>query len=206
MSNNSNLTRTACAECDLLIALPEIRDGQRANCPRCGNLLTQHTPQGFERAAAFAIAAVVFLMIAMAFPFLALSSSGLENVMTLPQAALSVYRNHSPVLALIVFVGIIGAPTILLTSLLALTVPLVLQRPVPWLPAAGKLVTILSEWNMVEVFVIGVIVSLVKIGHLAHVIIGLSFWAYLAFAFCLTAALSGLDRLEVWRAIEAQSA
>jgi paraquat-inducible protein A len=55
----------------------------------------------------------------------------------------------------------------------------------------------------VEVFVVGTIVSLVKIAKLATVILGLSFWAYVAFAICLTAALSGLDRLQVWAAIEA---
>jgi paraquat-inducible protein A len=55
---------------------------------------------------------------------------------------------------------------------------------------------------MVEVFIIGVIVSLVKIGHMAHVILGASFWSYVGFAICFTAALSGLDRLSVWREIE----
>jgi paraquat-inducible protein A len=47
-----------------------------------------------------------------------------------------------------------------------------------------------------------VIVSLVKIGQMATVIIGISFWAYAAFTICFTAAVSSLDRLEVWDEIE----
>jgi paraquat-inducible protein A len=43
----------------------------------------------------------------------------------------------------------------------------------------------------------------VKIAKLATVILGLSFWAYILFAICLTASLSGLDRLQVWKAIDA---
>lgn len=198
--------QTACAECDLLIAVPEIREGERATCPRCDHVLTRRPRQGFERAAAFAIASCVFFTVSLLFPFMAFSSSGVENVMTLPEAALSIYRNHYPLLAAVVFVGIIGAPMVLLAGLLALALPLVLQRPAPWLKQAGKLVFFLNEWSMVEVFMIGVIVSLVKIAHLATVIIGLSFWAYVLFALCMTAALSGLDRIQVWRAIEAQSA
>jgi paraquat-inducible protein A len=58
---------------------------------------------------------------------------------------------------------------------------------------------------MVEVFVIGVIVSLVKIGHMATVVLGLSFWSYVAFSVCFTAAMASLDRLEVWREIEGYS-
>jgi paraquat-inducible protein A len=56
---------------------------------------------------------------------------------------------------------------------------------------------------MVEVFVIGVLVSLVKIGAMATVVLGISFWAYVGFAVCFTASLSSLDRLQMWREIEA---
>jgi paraquat-inducible protein A len=202
---DSKMTQTACAECDLLIAVPDIQEREQATCPRCGHMLTQRPKQGLERAAAFAFAGCVFLIISLLYPFLAFSSSGVENVMTLPRAALSIYQNQGPELAAIMFVAIIGAPVILLGGLIALTLPLLLQRPAPWLRGAGKLVFTLKNWSMVEVFIIAVIVSLEKIAHLATVIIGLSFWSYVLFAICLTSALSGLDRLQVWRAIEAQT-
>ena len=44
--------------------------------------------------------------------------------------------------------------------------------------------------------------SLVKIGHMAHVFLGLSFWSYIAFALCMLAAMASLDRIEVWSEIE----
>jgi paraquat-inducible protein A len=68
--------------------------------------------------------------------------------------------------------------------------------------AAGRLVFTLEPWSMAEVFVIGAIVSLVKIAAMAGVVLGLSFWAYIAFCVCFTAALSSLDRAYVWDAIE----
>ena len=71
---------------------------------------------------------------------------------------------------------------------------------------AGKLLFFLSPWGMSEVFVIGVIVSLVKLHHMAHVVLGVSFWAYVAFTLCFTAAMSSLDRFEVWEEIERCSA
>ncbi len=201
-----SLNQTACEECDLLIAVPEIRDGERANCPRCGSVITQQPRQGTQRALAFTIAACVFLAISMSYPFLSFSRSGIENVMTLPQAALVIYEEGSRALAALIFMSIIGAPAMLLAALLALTAPLVLERPAPWLPRAGKLVFIFSQWSMVEVFIIGAIVSLVKIAKLATVVLGISFWAYIIFTLCLTAALSGLDRFQMWRAIEERTA
>jgi paraquat-inducible protein A len=55
---------------------------------------------------------------------------------------------------------------------------------------------------MVEVFCIGVIVSLVKLSDMAKVTLGISFWAYLAFSVLFLMAFSGLDRLTVWNRID----
>jgi paraquat-inducible protein A len=203
MTEISKQTHTACEECDLLVAVPEVREGERAECPRCGHLLTQRPRQGFERALSFALAGCVFFVISLSFPFLSFSSSGIENVMTLPEASIAIYRQHDAILAAIVFVAIIALPIALLVAVIALTLPLVQGLRASWLPQAAKLMFQLNDWAMVEVFVIGAIVSLVKIAHLATVVLGLSFWAYIIFAICLTAAISGLDRMQVWLAIEA---
>ena len=60
----------------------------------------------------------------------------------------------------------------------------------------------LNAWSMVEVFAIGVIVSLVKLAAMAKVTLGPSFWAYLAFTVLFLLAFSAMDRLTVWRDIE----
>lgn len=195
-------THSACEECDLLLAVPALEEGERAACPRCGNVLTERPREGFERALGFSLAGCVFFLLAMAFPFLTLANGGIENVMTLPEASIAIYREGSPILAAILFVCILALPAALMLSVIALVVPLISRRSPGWLPQTARLVFELNDWAMVEVFIIGVIVSLVKIAKLASVIMGLSFWAYIVFAICLTAAISGLDRLQVWNAIE----
>jgi paraquat-inducible protein A len=194
--------RLACVQCDLLLAVPGVREGERASCPRCGHLLWNRAPDALQRSLSFAVAAAVLLVAANAFPFLALEAHGLENVMTLPRSLLELYREGYAPLAAIVFTFIVAVPGLMLLIILALLTPLVRERPAGWLVPAGRLLFQLSPWSMVEVFVIGVIVSLVKIHHMAHVVLGLSFWSYVGFAVCFTAALAGLDRLEVWRRIE----
>ena len=158
------------------MSVPDIDEGQSAACPRCGHLITSRPAHGLQRALAFSIAAAIFLAIALVFPFLSFSSSGVESVMTLPQASFTIYEERSAALAVIIFVAIIGAPALLLLSVLALTLPIVLDKRVTWLRAIGRVVFTLREWNMVDVFIIGVIVSLVKIAKLATVVLGLSFW------------------------------
>jgi paraquat-inducible protein A len=197
--------RIACIECDLLLPTPSLAEGERASCPRCGHHLVAHPPDGLTRSLAFALAASVLLLAACAFPFLALEAKGLQNAVTLPQSALELYRNGREVLALLVLAFIIVVPAALLASLMALLVPLAAGRGAPWLVLAGRLVFSLGAWSMAEVFVIGVIVSLVKLGSMATVVLGISFWSYAAFTLCLVAALASLDRAYVWDLVEQRS-
>ncbi len=195
--------RTACIECDLLVSVADVAEGQRAACPRCGHVLTSLSEDGHNRSLAFALAAVVLLLMSNAFPFLELKASGLEKVMTLPNSAVELYRDGYTTLAVLVLGPIIGIPSLMLVTLMALLVPLRKRRAVPWLVPAGRFFFFLNPWSMVEVFLIGVLVSLVKIGAMATVVIGISFYSYVAFAICFTAALANLDRLQLWREIEA---
>ncbi len=194
--------QTACLECDLFVTVPTLSEGERADCPRCRSRLTARPRDGLLRSLAFAVSAALFLAGAITFPFLSLKAGGLENVMTLPQVAVELYRNDSQVVAGLVMAFILVLPALLIGAVMALLIPLARGRNAPWLVPAGRLIFALSPWSMVEVFVVGAIVSLVKLASMADVVLGLSFWSYAAFSVCLTGALASLDRLYVWDAIE----
>ena len=202
MSETSS-ERIACIECDLIVRIGELGEGQRAACPRCGHVLTSLAPDALTRSLALAMASAVLLAMANSFPFLSLEASGLEKVMTLPRSAIELYRGGYPSIAVLVLGPIVGVPALMLATAIALLVPLRRRQGAPWLVAAGRLLFYLNPWSMAEVFLIGVLVSLVKIGAMATVVLGISFWAYVAFALCFTATLSSLDRVQLWRRIDA---
>lgn len=192
----------ACLHCDLLLPAPALAEGERAGCPRCGAHLVARPRDGLSRSFAFASSAVVFLSIAVLFPFMTMKIGGFENAMTLPQAAIELYRYGMVALSGIVFAFVLAVPTMIVALVLAVVLQLMRGRPAPWLVPAGRLLFGLGTWSMVEVFVIGVIVSLVKLMSLATVVLGIAFWSYAVFGLCLTAALTSLDRAYVWGEIE----
>ncbi len=194
--------RLACLACDLVLRNPSLAEGERALCPRCRHPLKSRPRDGLVRSLAFAVGAATFLATAIAFPFLSLKIGGFDNAMTLLQTAARLYQNGMGELAALVLGFILIIPAALLAAVLALLVPLVRRRNAPWLVPTGRLVFALGPWCMVEVFVIGVIVSLVKLASMATVVLGISFWSYAAFAVCFTASISSLDRMLVWDAIE----
>ncbi len=196
-------TCLACPSCDLMFDVSQLKPGEVARCSRCRHFLTRYLSNELERVTALAIAALVFLIMACSFPFLAFNANGLESAMTLPETVLKLWSYDRYALAALVSAFIITIPAILLSLILLITVSLLLNRHSTWLPHLGRLIYILQEWSMVEVFFIGVLVSLVKISKMATVVIGMSFWAYAVFALLFVLAISSLDRVQCWRRIEA---
>jgi paraquat-inducible protein A len=194
--------RIACIECDLPLSIGTLEPGERAHCPRCGHLISTRVADPLTRSLALATTSLLLLCMANAFPFMSLEASGIEKVMTLPRTAVELHREGYTSLAALVLGMIVAVPALMMATVVMLVIPLRSGRPAPWLVPAGRLLFLLNPWSMVEVFVISVLVSLVKIAELAHVSLGLSFWSYVLFGLCFTATLASLDRLTLWQEIE----
>tara|TARA_R110001599_G_scaffold353231_1_gene591101 strand:- start:187270 stop:187905 length:636 start_codon:yes stop_codon:yes gene_type:complete len=192
----------ACPSCDLLFDVGGLLHGQKASCSRCGCFLTQVRDDGFVKLQSYAIAGLIFLIIGCSFPFLSFESSGLESIMTLPQTAEQLYTQGRPDLSLLVAGFIIFIPAAVLVLLLLLSTCILRQKFYPWMIPTTRLVFHMQSWAMVEVFFIGVLVSLVKIGHMATVVMGISFWGYGAFALLFISAVGCLDRVQYWNELD----
>ena len=101
-------------------------------------MVSSCTTAGFERSLAFALAALILLALANAFPFLALKASGLETVMTLPNTAVDLYSEGYTPLAVLVLGVIVAIPALMLGLLVALLVPLIRGRGAPWRTVASQ--------------------------------------------------------------------
>ena len=193
----------ACPSCDVLFDIALLQEGESAHCSRCGHFLSKHSGDATSKVIAYTSSALMLLVLACCYPFMAFKASGLESLMTLPQTAFKLWHNGMPVLAFLVAAFIIFIPALVLILILVLNIALFTECHYRWLRPAGRLVYTLQNWTMVEVFFIGVLVSLVKVGHMATVVMGLSFWAYAAFSLFFVLSLSTLDRVQCWRRIGA---
>lgn len=202
--HTSNLTEhdIACPGCDLLVHIGGMRDGDRAACPRCGEFLTRFRGDAYNRILAFAIGGLILLLVANSFDFLSFSAGGAGSEITLRETPAALWENGMPLVGVLVGAFIIAVPAIILLVLVALCVPLIIGYSHPLLPRLAKLVLHLHHWSMAEVFIIGVIVSLVKLSSMASVVIGVSFWAYAGFTICFLLAVSNVDRMQTWQRIE----
>ena len=191
----------ACPACDHLFDCPVLQPLEAAHCPRCDHHLTTHNPHAVNHALALAMSGLLLLLCATAYPFLGFAASGQVASMTLLDSAVSLFAFGQPMLAGIVFVLILAGPVCLLACLILLLVALHWQIRSPHLPGVARWLTFLNSWNMVEVFLIGTLVSLVKISSMATVHLGFAFWAFVGFTLCTVASVATIDRVQLWRAI-----
>lgn len=195
----------ACPSCDLMFDVSSLVDGETARCSRCQHFLTTYRADELSRVMAYTISALILLVLACSYPFLQLESGGLESMMTLPETASKLWDYEMPGLALIVAAFIIFLPAFILILILVLVSALIMEWHYSWLRPVGRLIYTLQTWAMVDVFFIGVLVSLVKVGGMASMSMGISFWAYAVFSILFIMSTSGLDRAQCWRRIEVLS-
>jgi paraquat-inducible protein A len=193
----------ACRDCDALYRAPAVREDERVVCPRCHASLFSRRPNFVHRAAALVVAAAFFFILANAFPFLILRADYRESYMHLAGCVSGLQEQGFPVLAAMVGVFTLGAPTLLILALLYVLVPLLRERRLPWALAFCRTIHEARRWNMVEVFLLGVLVSLLKLGNLATLTLGPSFWAFVGLIVCLIAAQAAIDHSELWEQLEA---
>jgi paraquat-inducible protein A len=175
----------ACEECDLLQLATPLAPGSSLRCRRCHAELGRGRTNGPEYALAFTLASAVLLVISNVFPIVGLSVNG-----TWP-------------LAVRVFLTTILMPVLQTVAMLWLLVPLKFGR-VPWHAVEGfRLFQLARPWGMTEVLILGLLVALVKLAHIAKVVPGTALWSFVMLMLLLAAASASFDPRELWSRIYA---
>lgn len=187
-------TVIVCHECDLTVKIPQLKNKQKALCPRCGFQLTQKITTAHNRIIAFSIAALVFLFLSIPFEFLAFSAQGQGQSINILNSVEILAQQDYPALAAIQLLAILVLPSVILLGLLYILLPLQFDLQAYQSERVLKWIYRLIPWSMAEIFLVGVLVSLVKISSMADIGIGLSFYAYIGFTLCMTFALLHVDK------------
>lgn len=193
----------ACPHCDALqyeVALPP---GGVADCTRCGETLYRNPPNGLERTLACALGAAVLFLIANAYPVFGLDAQGgAETTASLFDTVQALWTRGTPSVAVLVFVTIIAAPAIEIAMFIWLLAFLQFGRVAPGSGLAFRTLRQIEQWGMVEVFMLGTLVSLVKLTGIADVDPGPGLYALGGTMALLAAAWAFFDRKAFWDRVE----
>jgi len=189
----------ACHDCDLIHRIKPLPAKGTANCIRCGAVLYKHKPDSLDRTLAFAMAGLILFILANSFPFLGLRIGAQIRETTLITGIYELYVQGMHMIAILVLITTVLAPFIQMMCLFYVLLPLKFGRLPKRLPRVFRFLESVLPWSMMEVFMVGILVSVVKLAKMAKIIPGISLYSFLALIFVLSAMTVSLDAHLIWQ-------
>ena len=195
---------TSCHGCDLLLQAEELPSGSTAFCPRCGSKLHAPKADSVNRTLAFTFMVLLVYFPAVFTPLMTLNALGMETSGSIFDNSILLYRQGYIAVASMVFLTAVLLPFLnpALLFLLAL-----LARIKRWPRVRAWLLRTfqsLEEWGMGEVYLIGVLVTIIKVYSMASILFNLGFFCFVVMVVMNLCALSVLDKSEFWLQIDEQ--
>ncbi|VYU64762.1 membrane integrity-associated transporter subunit PqiA [Metakosakonia massiliensis] len=197
MCEHHHATRhTLCMQCDLLVALPELRHGHKATCPRCGTTLTTEWDEPRTRPTAYALVALFMLLLSNLFPFVNMKVAGVTSEVTLLEIPGVMFSEDYASLGTFFLLFVQLVPAFCLVTILLLVNRVKMSLSLKTFLA--RVLFQLKTWGMAEIFLAGVLVSFVKLMAYGDVGIGSSFIPWCLFCLLQLRTFQCVDRLWLW--------
>ncbi len=197
----------ACASCDWLHYREIINRGARASCERCGHELYTRKPFSVDRTLAASLAGIVFLVLSLSLPFLALTRGGISSSISVLDAVSALWNGDMRWLGVLSLALIAVLPSLRLGLLAWVMMRLRYRMGVkPSMHVALRWAEWIEPWAMAEIFMVGVVVSLVKISALASLSVGPAFWALLGLIITTSLISVFYCKDSVWQLLTRHSA
>ncbi len=146
------------------------------------------------------VASLIVYAVAVSYPFLEMSRAGISNEISVIDSVGVLWESDMHLLAILSGLLILLFPLLRVLLLCGLAGAIYRQRPVgDAFARVARLAQSLEPWSMADIFMLGVIVSLVKVGTLVDISVGAAFWGMTALVVFLTAGAVAACRDSTWQ-------
>jgi paraquat-inducible protein A len=198
----SRMALVICSECDSLQEAPALFEGAVLQCYCCGSRLYASPTGGLDVTLALMLGSLVLYLLANLFPLLTLEIQGLSQTTTITGAAIALFRQDMEVLAVVVWLTSVLLPGLIIFGAVYILSSLRFSLN---LPARRRLLLIISHiqpWGMMDVFILGMLVALVKLSGTADIILGPGIAAFAALVVLFALAMSRLEIRQLWNRLD----
>jgi paraquat-inducible protein A len=195
----------ACPDCDLLLEHKHIEHGEKACCPRCGHVLHAPKRNSVDKTLALALTGLLLFIPANFLPIMTLDTMGFMQAGSIFDGIRVIYESGYLFVALMVALTSFAFPLVKLSLLFYVSLHLKLKRYPHDLPLFMRLYKHLDEWGMLEVYMVGILVAIIKLHHMAHIHYDFGFFCFIGLLFVALASSVSMDEHEFWQRIEERS-
>jgi paraquat-inducible protein A len=204
METRTSTGVVACKVCGQAHGLDRLKPGTHAVCTRCGSTIARRMPASLQVTTAFSLAALILYVPANVFPIMRMEIYGAATDNTVWQGCTRLFDDGQWGIAVIVFLASIFIPLLKIIGLfiLASTTWLHVSRGRLWRTWVYRVIDAVGRWAMLDVFVLAVLVSLVKLQRLATIIPGKGLWAFCGVVVLTLLASASFDSQLIWNSSE----
>ena len=191
----------ACEECDALFARRRLAPGDVARCTRCGSTLGRGHWLEVNGQLALASGALLVFVLGNVNDIITLDLRGVDTPVTLYESIIATWTTGEELVAVLAGATAFLFPLAVILLRLFVLWPLTMGRVGRGFVPAMRALRWVTRWSMVEVFMVGTLVAIVKLAGLASVIPGVGIFSYGVLTLLLAATqAAGLHGL--WRHAE----
>ncbi len=170
-----------CSECHTLHRKIRLKKAQTAYCDVCQNVLYYRHFNLLHKGLALSIATFITFILASIFAIVKIEINGIWQDLTLPFVFVTLFKEDFFVVGLIVSFLIFFIPLLYIVIYTYVMLLLNMKRGYEQIRKLLIVLALLKPWNMIEIFLISILVALVKLVGYAQISFGISFWALIAF-------------------------
>ncbi|MFL9923039.1 paraquat-inducible protein A [Herbaspirillum lusitanum] len=190
----------ACEYCDAVHQRAALALREHASCLRCGSPLYRESSAARRRMLPLVIAALILFCLSNLYPIAEINIKGMRAETTLWGAISKLYAGQMAPIAVLMFVTTILFPLAELLMMLYLLLG-TRQYRLPWgFRHVAHALHRIRPWGMIEVYMLGMLVTLTKLSSMAEVVPGIALWSFGLLVLVLAAMLS-FDPRDLWQQV-----
>ncbi len=194
-----------CPECDLLLKPASVREGEKLLCPRCGAVLDSPKRNSVEKVLALTSSGLLLYAPAIFLPLLTFDAAGIESTGSIADSFMALINTHFYFTGVMVFLTAILIPLVKLLMLFTVAALIHTGRSTRKTAIMFRYYQHLDEWGMLEVYMIGILVTIIKMLHMAHVQYDVGFYCFIGLLTATLGSAAVLDENRFWKEIDHQA-
>lgn len=193
---------TACPDCDLLMQKTKAPAGYSVICPRCGKTISRRNTDSIVKALALSTAGLLMYLPALLLPLMTMESFGFTDSADIIDSIVNFYQSGYYLVSFMVLLSAVIFPLVLLSSVFIISLQLYRQK-YPWyLAKLFRAYLHLEEWAMVEVYLLGILITVIKMGDSADISYNTGVFCFTGLVLLTIAIAAAIDNDLFWQTIE----
>lgn len=192
---------TGCPGCDLLLEKKTISEGKRVRCPRCGTVIRKSVENSLQKSLAVSLAGLILFFPAMFMDIMTFTVAGLQGSGNMFDSVTVLMSEGYLFVAFMVLLVSIVFPFLKLGLLFTSSLSAISGRVSPATRKSFRLYNHLQEWGMVEVYLLGILVSIIKMYSMADISYDTGFFCFVGLVILAVASSTVVDEDSFWDAM-----